>query len=128
MTLGCQFLSPLAEDIERLVLLYWYLPIHHSYLTFDKLDTGLSWDISGISKYHQKMAERKMKKNNFPVTLSLTQKHLECLQPHLVSADVLRLAGEGDSVSHPDGVVGQRPEEVRLGVLGVQECCVGLTT
>ena len=55
MTLGCQFLSPLAEDIERLVLLYWYLPIHQPYLTFDKLDTGLSWDIAGVSKYHQKM-------------------------------------------------------------------------
>ena len=70
LTLGCQFLSPLAEDIERLVLLYWYLPIHQSYLTFDKLDTGLSWDISRISKYHQKMAERKMEKNHFSLIIS----------------------------------------------------------
>ena len=58
-------MSPLGQDIERLILLYWYLPIHQSYLTFDKLDTGLSWDICGISKYHQKMAERKMEKNDF---------------------------------------------------------------
>ena len=73
LTLGCQFLSPLAEDIERLVLLYWYLPIHQSYLTFDKLDTGLSWDISWISKYHQKMAERKMEKNDFTLIIIVTQ-------------------------------------------------------
>ena len=160
LTLGCQFLSPLAEDIERLVLLYWYLPIHQSYLTFDKLDTGLSWDIYGISKYHQKMAERKMEKNDFTLIIIVTQ-HLckyktgmpsiipeppctcpqfsnrlqllfreiltcfvFCLkhwQVYLVSLDVLGLTGEGDGMSDPDWVVGERPQELRLGVLALLE-------
>ena len=41
-------MSPRGQDIERLILLYWYLPIHQTYLTFDKLDSRLSGDIWDI--------------------------------------------------------------------------------
>ena len=61
MTLCRQFMSPLGQDIERLILLYWYLPIHQTYLTFDKLDSGLSGDIWDIKISSQDAREENEK-------------------------------------------------------------------
>ena len=44
---------------------------------------------------------------------------------YLVSLDVLGLAGEGDRVADPDGVVGQGSQELGLGVRDVVKRGVG---